>query len=527
MPAREEIIRINLLVELLSECADVDDFESLLRVVGARLRWILGFDSCTLVLRRGALLSFWTVVSAEETLHAITAGDVPPEHAALIARSLDTRTPGADGQPTTALCAPLVLGHENCGAICVSSARQPYADRDSRFLFHVAQCFSSVLVRLDLKQNAARDSLRKDDFLALMSHELRNPLAPIITAVELLKLAHPGVAPPELEIIERQARHLLRLVEDLSDVARMDRGSVVLRRAPTEIGVIIANAVEMTHPIIKARRHRLDVTVPSVGLIVDADDVRLTQVISNLLNNASHYTNPGGHIAIAARREADEIVIDVSDDGAGMSAETLPRIFEQFTRGPGAADRATSGLGLGLSVVRTLTALHGGTVSAHSGGLGQGSKFTLRLPVLGDNRKEALPALAAATLTRAATPLHVLLVDDNEDAAELLSRRLRAAGHRVEVAHRGMDALLILDGFHPAIAVLDIGLPEMDGYELAAHIRARLGARAPILIAVTGYELERSTDRGRVAAFSRHFVKPVKSAELLHAFEEIANAPRP
>jgi len=524
MPARAEIVRLNLLVELLSECAEVDDFESLLRVAGGRLRWILGFDACTLVIQRGALRSYWTVVHGVETLHPIVAADVPPGDAALIAGALETHTPGAGGRPTTALCAPLVLGGESSGAICVSSA-QPYAYRDARFLFHVAQCLSNVLVRLDLKRDAAHESLRKDEFLALMSHELRNPLAPIITAVELLKLAHPGVAPPELDIIERQARHLLRLVEDLSDVARMDRDSVILHRVPTEIGAIIANAVEMAQPLIRARRHRLEVAVPSAGLLVDADDVRLTQVISNLLNNASHYTSPGGHLAIAARREGEEVVIDVSDDGAGMSAETLPRIFQQFTRGPGAADSATSGLGLGLSVVRTLTALHGGTVSAHSGGPGQGSKFTLRLPALGDDTKQAIPAPAVATLTLATTPREVLLVDDNEDAAELLSRRLRAAGHRVEVAHRGMDALSMLDWFLPSVAVLDIGLPEMDGYELAAHIRARLGARAPALIAVTGYALERDTDRGRAAAFSRYFVKPTKAAELLRAFEELAEAP--
>ena len=525
MPSRAEIIRLNLLVELLSECADVDEFESLLRVAGSRLRWILGFDSCTLVIQRGPLRSYWKVEPAEETPRAIPAADVPPEHAALIARALETHAPGAGGQPTTALCAPLVLGDESCGALCVSSAHKPYAYRDSRFLFHVAQCLGSVLVRLDLKRHAAHESLRKDEFLALMSHELRNPLAPIITAVELLKLAHPGVAPPELDIIERQARHLLRLVEDLCDVARMDRGSVILHLAPTEIGAVIASAVEMAQPLVRARHHRLDVAVPSAGLLVDADAVRLTQVISNLLNNASHYTNPGGHLAVAARREADEVVVDVSDDGAGMSAETLPRIFQQFTRGPGAADSATSGLGLGLSVVRTLTALHGGAVSVHSGGPGQGSKFTLRLPALGDDTKQAIPAPAVATLTLATTPREVLLVDDNEDAAELLSRRLRAAGHRVEVAHRGMDALSMLDWFLPSVAVLDIGLPEMDGYELAAHIRARLGARAPALIAVTGYALERDTDRGRAAAFSRYFVKPTKAAELLRAFEELAEAP--
>jgi signal transduction histidine kinase/ActR/RegA family two-component response regulator len=522
MPSPAEIIRLNLLVELLSECADVDDFPSLMRVVGGRFRWVVGFEACTLVIRRGQLCAYWTVERAEDTLRAIPVTAVTPDHAALLARALDSGTPGASGVPVTALCAPLLRGDASHGAICISSTQEPYAHRDLRFLFHIAQCISSTTVRLDLKHHAAAESRRKDEFLALMGHELRNPLAPIITAVELLKLAHPGAPSREIGIIERQARHLLRLVEDLSDMSRMERGSVILRRSRCEVGHIVEIAAEMSHPLLEARNHRLDLAVPPRGLLVDADDVRLAQVISNLLNNASHYTRPGGRISVAARREGGEVVIDVSDNGVGMSEETLPRIFEQFMRGPAASERAEGGLGLGLSVVKTLTALHGGTVSAESGGLGQGSKLTLRLPVLPDEEPEAIRAPAAPAL--ATTPRRVLLVDDNEDAAELLSRRLRAPGHEVEVAHDGAAAPSILEWFHPSVAVLDIGLPVMDGYELAARIHALFGAHAPPLIAVTGYDLERDTDRGRAAAFTRHFLKPVQAAELLRAVEEVASA---
>ena len=367
-------------------------------------------------------------------------------------------------------------------------------------------------------------SERKDDILALLGHELRNPLAPILTAVHLLKGRADGSPSKELDIIERQAQHLVRLVDDLLDVARLTRGKVVLERAPVEIAQVVARSVEMVSPLLEQRGHSLDIDVPTVGLVVDVDENRLAQVVSNLLSNAAHYTQVGGHIGVSARRDGETVVVDVSDDGMGIEADSLSDIFDLFVQG---ANRSSEhrGLGLGLVVVKQLTELHGGSVTVASEGAGRGTKFTARLPLLPAGSIAATAPISLLHVAHTEEPMRVLLVDDNEDALDLLSALLERAGHEVVMAHDAPEALRVLERFHPLVAVIDIGMPVMDGYELAARIRAQHGNDRPYLVALTGYGQLTDQERSRAAGFNEHLVKPVKFADLLRVIARLAELP--
>jgi PAS domain S-box-containing protein len=378
------------------------------------------------------------------------------------------------------------------------------------------------VTRLKQAEGAMRDAdRRKDEFLAMLSHELRNPLAPIITAVELMQLRGDVATPHERAVIARQAQHLVRLVDDLLDVSRVARGKVTLTKRRIEIAAVVAKAVEATAPLLEERRHHLQVLVPADGLAVDADEVRLTQVVSNLLTNAARYTPPGGRIEVTAGREGGQVALHVIDSGIGIDPALLPQVFDMFVQGPRGFDRAEGGLGLGLSLVRTLTELHGGTVAARSEGEGRGSMFTVRLPA------SAAPALAATGRGVSARPnadklaRKVLVVDDNRDAAEMVSLLLTRAGHQVEIAADASQALSAVAAFHPQVAILDIGLPVMDGYALARELRARLGRDAPIMIALTGYGQEQDLLRSAEAGFARHLVKPFDAKRLLFFVDSV------
>ncbi len=358
----------------------------------------------------------------------------------------------------------------------------------------------------------------KDEFLAMLGHELRNPLAPIVTALELMKLRGDRDSTREQEVIERQVHHFERLVDDLLDVARITRGKVELRRQTLEIGKVIAEAVEMASPLLDHRRHNLTLEVPSLGLQVLGDEVRLAQVVANLLTNAARYTEPGGDIGVSAARDGADVVIVVRDNGLGISSEILPTIFDAFTQGARSLDRGEGGLGIGLTLVRSLVALHGGTVSAHSGGIGRGSVFTVRLPALPPadttETKEAAPrapALFDGSKTR------VLIVDDNVDASDLLGDWLRAVGHEVMIAHDGPQALAVAAAFRPEVALLDIGLPVMDGYELGDKLRSQAAPNILRLMAVTGYGQVGDRARSASAGFEQHFVKPIDPRALSRA----------
>jgi signal transduction histidine kinase len=357
---------------------------------------------------------------------------------------------------------------------------------------------------------------RKDEFLAMLGHELRNPLAPIMTALQLMELRGDASAERERAIIKRQARHLTALVDDLLDISRVTRGKIALKKEPLEIATVLAKAIESASPLLEQRRHDLEVDVPR-GLLVDGDPMRLGQVASNLLANAAKYTEPGGHIAVRARREAGEVVFEVIDDGIGIQPDVLPTLFDLFAQGPRSMDRGEGGLGLGLALARTLTQLHGGSVSARSEGPGRGSTFSVRLPALcAAAEQSADPELAPPlpVVGGGGSGERILVVDDNVDAATMLAEVLCEVGHDVQIAHDGPQALEIAQRFRPTTALLDIGLPVMDGYELARLLRSVLDP-PPRLAAVTGYGQDSDRERARQAGFDAHFVKPVDLAALV------------
>jgi PAS domain S-box-containing protein len=355
---------------------------------------------------------------------------------------------------------------------------------------------------------------RKDEFLALLSHELRNPLAPILTAAQIMQLRGDVATPYEREVIVRQAQHLVRLVDDLLDVSRLARGKVTLSKKPIELAIVVGKAVEASAPLLEQRRHRLNVSVAPHGLSVDADEVRLAQVIGNLLTNAALYTDPDGRIEVTGEQQGEEVVLRVRDNGAGIAPDLLPRLFEMFVQDPRGSDRTQGGLGLGLCLVRTLTALHGGTVGAQSAGVGQGSEFTLRLPASAPSEATADVPLRRAREISAGCGHRVLVVDDNRDAASTIGRLLSEVGYEVRIAGDASAALAAALAVRPHVAVIDIGLPVMDGYTLGRELRGRMGGAAPELIALTGYGQEQDQRRSAEAGFAAHLVKPVDAEKL-------------
>ncbi|HMI90903.1 MAG TPA: ATP-binding protein, partial [Polyangiales bacterium] len=330
----------------------------------------------------------------------------------------------------------------------------------------------------------------KDEFLAMLGHELRNPLSPILTALQLMKLRGAEGSERELTVIERQVSHLTRLVDDLLDVSRIARGRVELKTELVEMADVVANAIEMASPLLEQRTHALSVEVPRRGLQVDGDRTRLGQVIANLLTNAAKYTPPGGSVWLRAERVGDQVVLTVRDTGMGIARDVLPHIFDLFVQERQALDRSQGGLGIGLTIVRNLVELHGGSVSARSAGPGKGTELTVRLPVAVQQEAAAAQPNASPDRTPEAAvpagrPFRILIVDDNEDGAEMLADVLSDRGYETRVAHDAPTALRIAAEFAPDIAFLDLGLPVMDGYELAAHLRNLPGLADLQLIALT------------------------------------------
>ncbi|MBC5768571.1 hybrid sensor histidine kinase/response regulator [Ramlibacter albus] len=370
----------------------------------------------------------------------------------------------------------------------------------------------------ELNRQLRIEHQRKDEFLAMLAHELRNPLAPVVSGIEILKrggLADPARTQRTLDVITRQLQQLTHLVDDLLDVSRVSRGLIELRRDHLDLDDVMAAAVDASRPLLESRRHHLEVLRGGAGLKVNGDRVRLVQVFSNLLNNAAKYTEPGGRIEVACDADGKEVTVRVRDNGAGIPREMLDSIFEMFTQVPGSLDRAPGGLGIGLTLVRTLVELHGGRVSAHSEGPRCGSEFRVCLP-----RVDAV-SVPAERQPRAAhgvpQGLRVLVVDDNIDAAESLAEVLRLMGAAVVVAHDGETALRTArgDAGVPDLVLLDIGLPGMDGYETAREWRRRFG-RQGRLVALTGYGSPDDMRRTAAAGFDAHLVKPV-SIEQVHA----------
>ncbi len=360
-------------------------------------------------------------------------------------------------------------------------------------------------------------SRAKDEFLAMLGHELRNPLSPIITALELIKLrGSAGATTKELDVVERQVTHLVRLVDDLLDISRITRGKVELRQERIDLAGVLGKAVEMASLLLEQREHRLTIDV-AAGLRWQGDPVRLAQVVANLMTNAARYTDPGGKIALRAFADGKDVVISVADNGRGIPAELLPRVFDLFVQGARAADRAKGGLGIGLALVKNLVEMHGGSVAAFSAGLGQGSEFVIRLPAAPAGGAVEPPRAGerGRSVMRDRATRRILVVDDNTDGAWLLAEMLGRIGHQVAVANDPIAALALLPSARPEVAIVDIGLPIMDGYELAVRMREDPVGAGCHIIALTGYGQANDRARSREAGFDDHLVKPVDVAKLL------------
>ncbi|HUP06055.1 MAG TPA: ATP-binding protein [Caldimonas sp.] len=392
------------------------------------------------------------------------------------------------------------------------------------------------------QQALALEDRRKSEFLATLAHELRNPLAPIGSAVHVLQ-GTLGDRPAQAEtvaMIDRQVRHMVRLVDDLLDVSRIGRGHLQLKRAPVDLETVLRAAIETTAPLIAANRHRLMTSLATEPLWVDGDGTRLTQVLANLLDNAAKYTPPGGRITVALRAAGDRAEAVVEDDGVGIAPEMLPRVFEMFARIESAASPSQPGLGIGLALSRRLVELHGGSLEAASAGPGSGSRFILRLPRIDAPAPAVgigLP-LRASRAPPASTEVsdagssqmpsrRVLVVDDNVDAAMALAAMLELDGHHVRTAFDGVSALELAERFGPEVALLDIGMPGMDGCELARRLAARPWAGRLVLVAITGWGQDGDRRRSAEAGFAHHLVKPVDPPELAALLSTVSPSPSP
>ena len=423
------------------------------------------------------------------------------------------RVIGGDGANAGLLVAgALVVGAVLFGLRRVSG--RIGADLDAILLDHQREREREIQ-RADAARDEADHANRtKDQFLAILGHELRNPLAPAFNALELMKMRDPVTFRREREILERQVGHMVQLVNDLMDVSRLARGKVQLRPTQFELRVAVERAVDATRTLIEQHEHRLVINVARTGFPLTADQDRITQVLRNLLTNAAKYTPTGGNIWISARTDGGLVSIACEDDGPGVADELAPILFDSFAQGPRTLDRRLGGLGLGLTLARNLTELHGGTIAYEGRGTERGSRFVVRLPIAVTTVTAPVdqPAAAAPVIS-----LRILVVDDNVDAVEVLREGLETAGHHVAIALDGPAALTEAAAIAPEVAVLDIGLPGMDGYELARRLRRAYPLMR--LIALTGYGQKSDIDAAVQAGFDAHCTKPITLAALLEQVE--------
>lgn len=405
----------------------------------------------------------------------------------------------------------LLIAHDGTERPIDDSAA-PIHDASGR-LAGIVLVFRDTTERRERERSLADDARRKDEFLALLAHELRNPLAPMASALQILQLSESeSVSSREArEVAQRQLTQLTRLVDDLLDVSRIMRGKVELRRERLELSSVLAQAVETAQPTIDADRHTLTVIVPPQPIWIDADRVRITQVLSNLLSNAAKYTAPEGQIRLEAQGLGDQVTICVSDNGIGIEAAKLPHVFEMFMQVAPGAERSQGGLGIGLTLVKSLVELHGGHIEADSGGKNQGSRFTVYLPSVSAAPPAKAVPVSSPAASEAGPSRQILVVDDNIDAARSLAMLLRLRGHDVALAFGGEEALAAVRQRQPELIFLDIGMPGMDGLEVARRLRAEFDTTM-VLVALTGWGTEQDRQKSREAGFDRHLTKPVDLA---------------
>jgi signal transduction histidine kinase/DNA-binding response OmpR family regulator len=468
--------------------------------------WLIGKDSPTVKLERCA------------------DADLPAEVAAQLAQVF------AQGHASE-IGVPLSIGERRIGALLLAAQPEDLSLLDE-LAHRAAMAFDNARLYGSLARESARlreteerlqeAHRRKDEFLAMLSHELRNPLAPIRTAIEVIR----RVAPPDptltmaREAVDRQVTHLVRLVEELLDVSRISEGRIALKKEQVELSKVIAQSVETVLPLAEQRGHALSVKLPAAPVWIFGDFVRLTQIFGNLLNNSVKYTPDGGHIKISALALEGEAAIVVEDDGQGIEPRLLPQVFELFVQGERSLDRSQGGLGVGLTLVKRLVELHQGRVEAHSAGAGRGSTFKVSLPCV--SRVERDQGSSVTPLRASPAPAHgrrVLIVDDNVDAAEILAAFLRLEGHETKVLTEGSQVVSAALVFEPQVIVLDIGLPGLSGYEVARQLRARAETSQVLLIALTGYGSDEDRAQAAAAGFDCHFVKPAGPPEIQAAIE--------
>jgi PAS domain S-box-containing protein len=366
-------------------------------------------------------------------------------------------------------------------------------------------------LEMELRRQAeelAEANRRKDEFLAMLSHELRNPLAPVLNSVHVLRQApdDPSLVQFAGNMVERQVRHMARLIDDLLDVTQLTHGKVRLQKERIELGAVAERAAESVRPLMEERGHQFTLVLHDRPIWLEADPIRIDQVLINLLNNSAEFTDPGGHVELIVTREGAEAVIRVRDNGMGIAPDLLPRVFDLFAQADTSLDRGGGGLGIGLTLAKRVVTLHGGSIRVHSEGPGRGSEFVVRLPALPESAEHD------ATTTESAAPpmsLRMLVVDDNVDMAMSLSIILQMHGHQVEMAHDGASALELSQARTFDVVLLDIGLPSMDGHEVARRIRARGAGSQPLLVGISGYGFDADRRRARDAGFDLYLVKPV------------------
>ncbi|HEY8505291.1 MAG TPA: ATP-binding protein, partial [Gemmataceae bacterium] len=415
---------------------------------------------------------------------------------------------------------PLCIGEQRLGALtfCYGESGRRHTRLELYLAEELARRAALTVQNARLYARLREADRRKDEFLAVLAHELRNPLAAMRNATEVARLLPAGDAQWRWAhgVIDRQSARLARLVDDLLDVSRITRGKIPLRLAALDLGAVAAEAVETVRPLVEARRHELRVDLPPRPVRVLGDPARIEQVLANLLHNAAKYTEVGGRITLAVRPDGPDAVVSVADTGIGVPPEMLPRLFDMFAQVEGSVERSQGGLGIGLTLVKRLVEMHGGTVAAASDGPGTGSEFTVRLPALPEAAPAPVPAGPPPVARRARARRRVLVIDDNIDCADSLAVLLRLWGHEVEVSHDGMAGLEAVPAFAPDVVLLDIGLPKMDGLQVARGLRGRPDLPPVLLVAMTGYGQEDDRRRTREAGFDHHLVKPI-DPEVLQA----------
>jgi signal transduction histidine kinase/DNA-binding response OmpR family regulator len=453
---------------------------------------------------------------------ALASGEVE------VLAGLETTCPGDPGGTArrlgSAAVLPLRARGRTLGVLSLGRGRaRGLSPADVTLAGDLAGRAAVALDNARLYRDIQESDRHKNEFLAMLAHELRNPLAPIRNAVEVLRVSNDGGTQHWARgVIDRQVRQMVRLVDDLLDISRITRGKITLQTEVVDVASVVAGAVETSRPLIDARRQHFSVDLPPEPVRTRADPSRLAQVISNLLNNSAKYTPEDGHIWLTVCPIGDEVVFRVRDDGMGIPVEMLSRVFDLFTQVDRSLDRSEGGLGIGLTLVRRLVELHGGSVSAHSEGPTKGSEFVVRLPLVTDGPPPAAGDRPdwAVEGGNGDPPVRIrtLVVDDNFDAAESLAALLRVNGHEVRTAPDGISALEVAEGFRPDVVLLDIGLPRLDGYEVARRLRLRPGAEGVRLVSLTGYGQSEDRLRSREAGFDHHLVKPVSLAVLQALF---------